>query len=69
MIAAGAIAGLMVSALLARTIDTFLFQVEPLDAVTFTVVPALVALAGALAATLPALRAARVDPVVAFRQD
>jgi ABC-type lipoprotein release transport system permease subunit len=43
--------------------------VQPWDVVTFGAVAAVLAVTGAVAALAPALRAARVDPVIAFRND
>jgi hypothetical protein len=69
LVAAGAVLGLAVAAMLGRTIDTFLFGVPPLDLVTFAAVPTLIAVIAAAAAAVPASRAARVDPIVVFRQE
>ncbi len=53
----------------ARTIASLLFGIEPADPLTFAVVVvALVSIAG-LACYVPARRAARVDPMVALRND
>ena len=46
---------------------TFLFGVAPADVVTYTVIVALMGLAGVFATLIPALRATRVDPVIALR--
>ena len=69
IIGAGLIIGLAAAALLSRSIASFLFGVQPLDPVTFAGVAALLAVTAALATAVPALRAARVDPIVALRQD
>ena len=69
MIGAGAIIGLASAALLSRTIAAFLFGVQPLDPITFGSVMALLASMAGMAAAIPALRAARVDPVEAFRTE
>jgi putative ABC transport system permease protein len=66
--AIGALAGLGAAFLSTRVIATFLFQVSPTDPVTLVAVCALVALAAALAAWLPARRTSRVDPVQVLRQ-
>ncbi len=50
-------------------VSSLLFGVEPLDPVTFGSAILVLLLTAALAAAAPALRAARVDPVEAFRQD
>jgi putative ABC transport system permease protein len=69
MIGVGAIIGLASAALLSRTIAAFLFGVQPLDPITFGSVIALLVLMAGMAAAIPALRAARVDPVEAFRTE
>ena len=45
------------------------YGVTPRDALTFVAVPALLAVVAALASAIPALRAARLDPVSAMRRD
>ncbi len=66
---AGAVLGLAAAALMARWIESLLYGVAPLDAVTFAAVPA-VLLAAALAAIyLPARRATRVDPMRALHHE
>jgi putative ABC transport system permease protein len=67
VIASGAVVGLALSAALSRSIATFLFGVQPLDPVTFAVVAAVLGLTTTVATVAPALRATRIDPVVAFR--
>jgi putative ABC transport system permease protein len=60
---------LITAAILARSIASFLFGVKPLDPVTFGGVAILLALTAALATAVPALRAARVDPIVVLRDE
>jgi len=67
VIGAGALVGLVLAALLAQSIATFLFGVQPLDPLTFAGVIVVLAITAAVASLIPAYRAARVDPVVAFR--
>jgi ABC-type antimicrobial peptide transport system permease subunit len=43
--------------------------VAPLDPVTFAIVPLVLLATATIAVAIPALRAARVDPVVAFRTE
>jgi putative ABC transport system permease protein len=69
VIGAGIVIGIALAAVLSRFIAVFLFGVQPWDVVTFGAVVCVLALTGAIAALAPALRAARVDPVVAFRND
>ena len=64
----GTAAGLVLAALLAGSMRTFLFGVEPLDLATFAGAAAILAVTAAAAAAVPSLRALRVDPVTAFRQ-
>ena len=64
---AGLVPGVLVSWALSRTITRLLYGVAPGDAVTFTVVPVMLALVAAAASLLPAWRASRVDPAVALR--
>jgi putative ABC transport system permease protein len=68
-IGAGAAIGLGAAALLARSITTFLFGVQPIDPLTFAAVAVLLLLTATVASLAPARRAARVDPVEAFRSE
>jgi putative ABC transport system permease protein len=69
MIATGAIVGVALAALSSHVIATFLFGVDPLDPLTFLSVPLVILVTAIVAAAIPAWRASRIDPVVAFRQD
>jgi putative ABC transport system permease protein len=51
-----------------RMLAALLYGVSPLDPLTFTLVPAVLALVAALASLTPARRAAAVDPVTTLRQ-
>jgi predicted permease len=68
-VAAGVVAGVVLSIVLARSISIFLFGVAPIDPVTFLMAIVLIGTTAALAAGLPALRAARIDPIATLRQD
>ena len=68
-IAIGTLIGLGGAALATRLIASFLFQTEPIEPVTFSIVAALLVVAGCVAAWIPARRAARIDPVLALRAD
>jgi putative ABC transport system permease protein len=65
--AAGLVAGMLGAAALTRTLGALLFEVEPLDPLTFSLVPALLAALVLLSSLLPAERAARIDPVKALQ--
>src|SRR5262249_25720357 len=62
VVAGGALAGLGLAAVLTRFLQSFLFNVSPLDPVTFVGVPLILSGVALLAAYLPARRATRVDP-------
>jgi putative ABC transport system permease protein len=65
----GTAIGLLLAALLARSISTFLFGVQPQDPITFVAAGAVLALTAVVAAAVPARRAIRIDPVTAFRSE
>jgi putative ABC transport system permease protein len=54
---------------LTRFLATLLFGIEPTDSVTFVVVSAMFFGVAMIAALIPALRATRVDPLVALRDE
>jgi putative ABC transport system permease protein len=61
--------GLAAAAACTRLMSSLLFEVSPLDPLTFAGVPLMLILAATLASYVPALRAAGVDPVEALRTD
>lgn len=63
----GIAVGLVVSILVTRALSSLLFEVKPTDPVTFALVPAIMGVVAFLASFIPAWRAGRVDPLVAFR--
>ncbi len=67
LIGAGVAAGLVAAALLARSMAGVLFSISPFDLPAFTVAAAVLVGAGLVASLVPASRAARVDPMVALR--
>jgi putative ABC transport system permease protein len=54
---------------LTRLMQKLLFGVEPSDPATFVGVAGILALVAAVAASIPGLRATRVDPVIALRSE
>jgi predicted permease len=54
---------------LSHLVSSLLFDVRPVDPLTYGAVALLVAIAALLACYVPALRALRVDPVAALRQE
>jgi ABC-type antimicrobial peptide transport system permease subunit len=67
--AAGLVVGLAGALLSGRLVASLLFGVEPTDAVSVGGAGALLAVGAVAAAVVPALRASRVEPVVALRAD
>lgn len=65
----GIIAGLGAAAGLSRLMVSLLYEVEPVDPQTFGFVAALLAAAALVACSVPAARAARVDPLDALRHE
>jgi putative ABC transport system permease protein len=54
---------------LTRFLERMLFGIEPLDSITFACAVLVIGAVAIVACTVPALRAARVDPVTALRQE
>jgi ABC-type antimicrobial peptide transport system permease subunit len=65
----GVAIGLAASFLVTRLIASLLYDVSPLDPVTFLAVSVLLIALSALASYVPARRASRVDPIVALRYE
>ena len=67
--AAGLAIGLAGAFAASKLIESMLFEIKPNDPLTYLAVSALLALVALLASWIPARRAARVDPLVALRQE
>jgi predicted permease len=67
--AAGLVIGALGAVSLVPLVESFLFELSPLDPLAFAAAAGLLAAATTVAAFLPARRATRVDPVVALRTD
>lgn len=65
----GLIIGIAVSVALTRLISSFLFGISAVDTIAFGVASTVLLLVGTVAALIPALRATRVNPVIALRGD
>jgi len=65
----GVAIGLALAFVFAQSVAAFLFGVTPRDPVTFASVSAVLVLTAMVACAVPALRAVRVDPVEAFRNE
>jgi predicted permease len=65
----GSVAGLVTAALLSRFLRSFLFGISALDPMTFCTVPIVMLLLAMFAASIPARRAASVDPMDTLRNE
>jgi putative ABC transport system permease protein len=69
LIAAGVFIGIVIAFSAGRLLASQLFEVQASDPVTYAAVATTLALTGLAACVVPALRAMRVDPIVALRND
>ncbi len=69
VVAVGVVIGLLLAIVATRALTPFLFGVSPLDAIPFVGGVTVLAGAALLASWIPARRAARVDPMVALREE
>jgi len=65
----GCVAGLVLAAVFARLLSGMLFGVSPTDTTTIAGVLAIVLVVSAAASLIPAVRAARVEPMQALREE
>jgi putative ABC transport system permease protein len=66
---AGLVLGLIGAAVLTRVMATLLFGVSTHDVLTFSIAPLILGSIALVAVYIPALRATRVNPVVALREE
>ena len=66
---AGIVVGLVGAFALTRVMAGLLFKVSTIDVTTFSLVPLALAMTAAVAILIPAMRATRVDPVIALRDE
>jgi ABC-type antimicrobial peptide transport system permease subunit len=69
LVVAGLGIGMVCALWAGRLVKSFLYQVQPLDGWTYASVVVLLLLVGALAALIPARRAAAVEPIEALRDE
>jgi putative ABC transport system permease protein len=69
LVLVGIALGLLGAYALTRTVRSLLFEVAPTDALTFLIVPLLLAVVAFIACYLPARRATKVDPLEALRYE
>jgi predicted permease len=69
LVAMGVAAGMLMALVGSRAVEGMLFATSPRDPATFVLVPSVLTLVALLACWLPALRATRIDPAVALRDE
>jgi ABC-type antimicrobial peptide transport system permease subunit len=69
ILGAGLVVGIFGAAALAKSLSALLYDVHPLDPVTFITAPLVLTLVALAAAAIPASRAARTNPAVTLRQE
>jgi putative ABC transport system permease protein len=65
----GIVIGLGISLAVTRMLSFFLFGVSPFSLLPYTTVPVALGLTGLLASAVPALRATKIDPMLALRTE
>jgi putative ABC transport system permease protein len=65
----GVLIGVPISMAVAQVVKSMLFGLSSRDPVTYVGAAALLAIAGLMACSMPARRAAKVDPMIALRYE
>ena len=69
MVALGLAIGIPAALALTRFVQNSLYEIQPTDPISFAAAAILITAVGAVAAWIPARRAARVDPIQALRNE
>jgi ABC-type antimicrobial peptide transport system permease subunit len=69
LIGSGLVAGLLLAFGMSRWVKGFLYQVQPLDGLTYAAVAIALVIIGLIASMLPARKAASIEPMRALRED
>jgi len=69
LVGMGVLAGMVIALSGSRAVEGMLFATSPRDAATFVLVPAMLTLVAVLACWLPAVRATRIEPAAALREE
>src|SRR5262249_9230823 len=65
----GSVVGIVTAFFLTRSLSSLLFEVSPLDVLSFSAAISILALVSLGASLLPAWRASRVDPIIAMQSE
>ena len=69
LVGSGLAAGLVLALFTGRFVKSFLYQVSPVDLVSYCGVAVLLSVIGLIAVLVPARRAASIEPMQALRED
>ena len=69
LVAIGVVGGLIAASWATRLLARFLYGISPTDPVTFAWTPIVMLMVAVLACLVPAMRATRVDPIKALKQE
>jgi predicted permease len=69
LVAIGVLAGIVIALSASHAVESMLFATSPRDAATFVLVPSILTLVAVLACWFPAVRATRIEPARALREE